>query len=195
MATQVSICNIALGNVGGKSSISALNENSKEALHCNRVYDACLRLVLRAHNWAFAKAYVALNNLGSPPANWAYRYQYPSDCLKARELVRGTTEDTVPFEVAAGDTASSRVLLTDRESAVLVYTRYMNDPTYYPPDFVMAFAWLISGHIAVPVSGDIKLRNDAFKMYASALDHAGANSANEGTSTRKRTPGWMSARA
>lgn len=193
--TSVSICNLALANIGSAASIASLTENSKEALHCNRAYDHCLRLVLRAHDWHFATGYYTLNNLGSPPADWSYRYGYPTDCERARELQKDApTDDPIPFEVAAGATTSTRVILTDRASAVLIYTRYMDDPVAYPADFVIMLSWAISMHVAMPLTLDASVQQAAMQTYGVFSAHATANDANDGYTRLRRTPDWIANR-
>ena len=196
MASQVQICNIALGNIGGKASISSITENSKEAIACNRVYDTVLRAVLRAHNWSFAKAYFTLNDLGDPPTHWSYRYSWPADCLKVREIVpAATTDDPVLFEVGAGATASTKVILTDKAEAEMVYTKLMDDPVAYPDDFTMTLAWHIAAAIALPLSADLQLQQSAFQTYLAYLGTSAASDSGEFHNQQRRTPEWMSGRA
>lgn len=196
MATQVEICNLALGNVGVAKSISALTESTKEAFQCKRVYDVSLRAVLRAQWWRFATGYYTLNNLGDPPSGWDYRYAYPTDCIVARYIVKDSeASDAIPFDIAAGDSTSTRVVLTDRESAVLCYTRYMDDPVTYPADFVLALSWHIATHIAMPMTGDVDMQKSALSTYTAMLSTAAAKDANEGYKRYRRTPGWIAARA
>ena len=93
MSSVVEICNFALGLTGSRAVIAAIDENSKEAYHCNLHYESARDAALRARPWRFAKKYQVLADVGSPPSPWLYRYRYPADCLKARHIQKATTED------------------------------------------------------------------------------------------------------
>lgn len=196
MASQVQICNIALGNIGGKASISSITENSREAIACNRVYVVCARALLRSHEWSFSKAYYTLNDLGSPPTFWDYRYSYPAECLKVRKILPAVeTDDPVHFEVAAGDTSSTRVILTDQEDAEMCFTKDMDDPVQYPDDFILTLAWSIAASISLPLSGDRHLQTQAYQAYLAHLSSSTASDGGEATWQQRGAPDWISGRA
>ena len=84
MASEIEICNLALGNIRA-GSINSFTEGSIQAQQCNLKYsiirDRCLREIV----WSFNRKIEALATLSSVTIfNWAYAYQYPSDCLKIR---------------------------------------------------------------------------------------------------------------
>lgn len=54
MATQVNICNLALRRLGAKE-ITAIDEGTKMADHCNEFWDYILYEVLEDYPWNFAK--------------------------------------------------------------------------------------------------------------------------------------------
>ncbi len=114
MPTQIDICNAALGCVGTRSTIAAMNEPSVEAVNCSTYYDFARRGVLRSYAWSFARKQVSaallaaaqgtpenpngtvpiplvpvslVNPAGSTPTpitTWQYEYAYPQDCLRMR---------------------------------------------------------------------------------------------------------------
>lgn len=199
MFTQVSICNMALGNIGAKATIAALTENSKEAFQCARVYDDSLDTLLRAHHWQFAKRVAQLNNLGTTPVGWDYLYAYPTDCVRVRRVTDGTRDlddrdAGVEFEVTSGATTSTRAIAADLNPAYVEYTRRMDDAVAYPSDFAMALAWLIGANVAWPLSGDAKVQLSAMNSYIVFLNQAAANDSNEAQGRRRRTPDWIKAR-
>lgn len=59
--TAVELANLALVKLGVTQTIAAMNENSREALTANIVYDTTLRRCLRRHPWSFATKYLALS--------------------------------------------------------------------------------------------------------------------------------------
>ena len=87
MPSDVEICNIALSRVAHSQPIASLTEKSKAAELCRMFYGPMRELVLRAFPWPFAESLVALADIGTPAPGWAYRYRYPSECLKVRNIV------------------------------------------------------------------------------------------------------------
>lgn len=87
MTSQVEICNIALSNIRA-GSINSLNEASLEAQQCRLKYDILLRQILRDAPWQFARRVRSLALLDNVEVfNYAYAYQYPTDCLKINRLI------------------------------------------------------------------------------------------------------------
>lgn len=170
MATDVSICNMALARIGVSTFISNLNEASNEARVCALFYTDVRDRVLRDFPWNFAKKRVTLADAGTPPAEWAFKYGYPSDCLKARYIatpgLRNPRNDQrVPFEVA--NEGGQRVIYTNQDAAELVYTYRVSDPTLFDAMFSSAVAYLLGSEIAMPLSvkSDVaKAARDAYRL-------------------------------
>lgn len=75
--------------------IGDLQEGSREAQIILRWYGQCMRQMLRAANWDWARVQVDLQLLADASGNtpnvgtivpqpWTYSYAYPSDCMKVR---------------------------------------------------------------------------------------------------------------
>jgi hypothetical protein len=182
-ASEVQICNMALGRIGISIFIDSLTEASQEATVCNVFYGQSRDRALAEGQFNFTTARVALADLGKPPTNWLYRYAMPSDCLAARYLViagsrNPLSKQRIPFEVAQeGDV---KVLYTDQPEAELVYTRRITNPNLFSPQCVSAIAWLLGSEIGMPLSAAPNLVQKAAQMYAVAISQAQAISANEG---------------
>lgn len=199
MASIISICNEALSHVGAKSSISALDERSKEARLCNQHYDACRLEVLEAYEagWNFARSRFTLAVHGEdPPDQWAYRYQYPSGCLKALLIYNpvGSDEPKVPFEIEqAAD--GSKCILTDMEDAVLIYVKETTDPNLFSRLFCTALSYLLATKICLPLTGDLKILNTVVSAYGGTLEKSEASNANETAKREEPDASWIRARA
>lgn len=105
MVSQVSICNRALSQVGTRSNISAMNENSNEAQQCSLLYQPTVEELLQMAHWNFARKTETLSLLKSAPGTptnptpaqvwtsaypsppWLYEYAVPSDCLQMQMIV------------------------------------------------------------------------------------------------------------
>jgi len=157
--SSVQIANFALSKVGTDSTIESLTETSSEAKEANLWFSFVREEVLAAFNWQFARKRILLAaHTEDPPDEWAYRYIYPSESLKARFIENpvGLEADPVPFivELAADDTKS---LLTNQGTATLIYTSSITDTTLYTPWFIESFATMLAAKICFPITGKLNL--------------------------------------
>lgn len=196
MASEVDICNLALSHVGANSTISSLSEQSEEAFHCNLLYTDLRDSTLRAHNWGFATKYLALSDLGSPPGNWAYRYSYPNDCIRARQILQTNSAlGPIPFEVGIATAGNAPVILTDQETATLVYTVQVTDTLAFDVMFVQALAWRLAAELTMPLTRDFEKMQAALQMFQMVIGEARTVDSNEAHEPRSITPDWISGRA
>lgn len=182
MATDVSICNMALARIGISSFISSLNEANNEARVCALFFEEVRDRVLRDYPWNFAKKRVTLADAGTPPSEWAFKYSYPSDCIKARYIVpvglrNPRNDQRIQFEV--GNEGGQKVIYTNQETAELVYTYRVTDPTLFDAMFSSAFAYLLGGEIAMPLSVKYELAKAARDAYRLEVQSAAAHSLDE----------------
>ena len=95
MNLPADVANQALDAAGLDFTIGDLQEGTKPAQVLLRAYSQCLRQLLRAVHWNFARKQVPMLLLadatGQTPnvgtnviAPWVYEYAYPNDCMKAR---------------------------------------------------------------------------------------------------------------
>ncbi|MDW9880486.1 hypothetical protein GOA90_25195 [Sinorhizobium meliloti] len=203
MTSVVSICNLALSNIGG-ANISALTEASTEAKACNQFYEHVRDTLLQAYPWRFAGKTQALAQLTNDKAgSWAYAYSRPNDCLKIIDLqsaveVTGNTVgvDLVaptafgyPYEVENGK------IYCDLSPAYLRFTVRLTDPTKFPPLFVEALSWSLSARLAMPVTRDIAKRNDALQVANMSIGQAQMADANEVRETSDHDSEFQTGRA
>lgn len=177
MASVVQICNIALSRIGQNDPILSLTEQSKAAELCSLHYDACRDEVLRDFDWPFAEARVYLADIGTPPMNWAYRYRYPNDCLKARRITVPGTENPVadlriPFQVMHA--TGGKAIVTNQAQAELVYTVKVEDTTYFDPLFVSALGWRLASELAIGLQVRPENFRAADQQYQYAISKAHA---------------------
>ena len=89
------IANQALDAIGSDVVIGDLEEGTREAQVLLRAYGQCLRQLLRAAHWDFARKQAPLTLLADASGQtpevgnaviypWLYEYAYPIDCMKAR---------------------------------------------------------------------------------------------------------------
>lgn len=185
MTSIVSICNLALSNIG-KDNISALNEATPEARACNQFYDHVRDMLLQAYPWRWAGRTVSLAEIeNDKPGAWAYAYQRPTDCLKI-SYVRPQYSDTPlalddPKLDAFGvmHEVEGQAIYTDISPALLRYTARVADPTKFPPLFVEAMGWHLSVRLAMPLTRDPAIRREAFQIANGMQATAQMQDANE----------------
>lgn len=198
MASVISICNLALSNIG-KDNISSLTEASAEARACNQFYEHTRDLLLQAYPWRWAEAAVSLAEItNTKPGDWAYAYQRPSDCLKIRWLRPEYSEDTtamteqdelsVPYEV------EGQTVFCDLSPAVMRYTSRATDPTKFSPLFVDALSWHLAVRLSMPLTRDPKVRADCWQVAQQMTGQAQMMDANEQRETADHATEFVTGR-
>ena len=157
MPAETDICNLALDRLG-QQPISGMAQTTGNGPLVARNYAHERDCLLRETHWTFARSETALalleNNIW---ANWAYAYAYPNDCLKIQYLCnpnlvadmigypffpadRDWASRNCPHEVTQaldgnGNPTGQKVILTNMEDAVLVYTKAVTDTALFPETF------------------------------------------------------------
>jgi hypothetical protein len=184
MTSVVSICNLALTNLG-KQNIQALTDAGAEAAACNQFYEHVRDLLLQSYPWHFAGKTASLAELtNDKPGAWSYAYRRPTDCLKVRWIRREySADDTCPQtlqqEIANPYEIEGQTVYCNLSPAFLRYTYRVTDPAKFPPMFVEALAWHLSVRLAMPLTRDPKVRADAYQLAVQAAGTAAAHDANE----------------
>jgi hypothetical protein len=109
MTTTLDIANRALQFFGSRTNMSSTefaNQSSNEAIQTQLIMFKLRDELIRMAPWDFATAYASLTYISSVPTSpentasgpplwapglpappWAYEYQYPVDCLRARSII------------------------------------------------------------------------------------------------------------
>ena len=206
--SKTNICNLALGHLGVSNEIANLEtERSKEAQACRRFFDIVRDLILRDFNWPFARKVVKLSLIKeNPSSKWCFSYRYPSDAIRLIKLYpaneTGASFETynayegmkIPYEVARDDKA--RAIWTNLEIPELEYISDVDDVTDYPPDFQLAFSYLLAGHIAPRITGGdpFSTGSKSYQLYAQIIERAKSNASNEVEQGRERESEFITER-
>lgn len=198
-ASETSICNMALAHLAGTALITALGDGSREGALCEVFYANSRDEVLARFDWAFASHYQGLADIGGPPANWTYRYAYPSNCVAARQVIKDVDKvATYPFRVTSRYDATTgafigRALLTDVSPATLRYTARVINPEVFTAGFINALSYRLAYDISEAVTG--RTREPLLQKYMDAVSRAMATDANEAADQFDATASWITARA
>jgi hypothetical protein len=223
-SSAVEICNLALSQAGAGGPIASLTEASNEAIECNLHYETCRDTVLRLHPWGWAQRRQALADLGTPPSGWAYRYQYPSDCLTLHAVRAGSYTATPdswpagwplydgwplvgwpvlnstviyppqPYEVGGDETGTARVILTNAPEATATFTAKITLPALFDPLFTDALVMLLASRITPRLTAKYDVQKMLYQLYLATVRGAAARDANEAQSVPTPDPDWMRAR-
>lgn len=185
MASQVGICNTALGRIGARQRIGALTEQSEEARILRLVYDQVLELTLEQVNWGFARRRATLALVETDPnEEWKYRYALPSDCACPRNIQGYTRnpsiETLIRWQVEGADDPALKTIVTDQPDAILIYTRNDVPPGAYPQHFTHLLEWSLAAEIAMPLTAKAEVAQLAVSASNAARMMCGAMSANRG---------------
>lgn len=199
MSTSVvEICNMALSNIGSRSSIESLDEASAEGIQCKLWYNKARKQVLAALDWSFARKRLtlALHSEAADLIDWTFRYQFPSDCLQFRKLTNpdGRSADAVPFIIEMNSTGKEKTILTNLDTAQGVYTWDQQDVTVFDPMFEQALAFLIAHYICYTLVGSLPLKKEMLMNYGAMLRYAEATDANQHMDPPPREAEWVRGR-
>jgi hypothetical protein len=198
--SEAQICNLALSYIKQtKTTIANLDtDTGNTAVQCRIQYDTCRQFVLTDHDWNFAARRVTLADISSDPMSpvtWNFRYDYPSDCLKVRNIEPLLkTNDPVPFVIEQEDDGSGLSILTDLEDARLIYTTDVTNVTFFSPGFVKSLGWYLASEIAPALSGSEKIQEAAVTIYRNTIAAAQAVDSGEGQADPELDSPWERAR-
>ena len=183
MATStISICNMALGWLGG-NLITSLDDESNEAALCKANYEPCRDAVLEDRDWTFATSRQILSPLTASPAfGYAYKYQVPSDLIRILKV-----SDEPAFVHDFEWERQEDVMLTDAAILYLKYIKRITDPTKFSAGFVHALAARIAMEIALPLTNSPEMHQSMVAMYGTKLERAGAMDGTQGKNEVFRT--------
>lgn len=200
MASQIEIINIALGKLGQSNKIPDLNDRSKARDVFAPLWTPTCDLVLAERAWPWATRALAL----SMPAEaaqpgWAYRYNYPQDCITALAVTDAAGlraarhagglhcfasaefraahwgAGAYDWETSAGEQGTT--INTDVREAFLVYVQRIEDTERFPPHFVNALAARLAAEGAPAMIGEVGFnsKDRLMQEYEVALTKAGAH--------------------
>ena len=223
MASDVDICNAALGELGDTATVVSINppSGSIQAALCARFYPIARDALLEMHTWGFATRRVQPALLAeTPPTPWAYAYQAPSDVLNFLSITDPNATDdysaglqqygsvtgasqfniglytTQPFAVEM-DQSGNQIILTNQQNAMLRYSGRVTDTTTFGPLFTEALTKLLKSKLAGPVikgsEGRAEMKS-ALEEFKLALGAAMASDANQHLKKPAPSVSWIANR-
>lgn len=202
MASEVDICNLALGHLGDNATVASLDppEGSAQAEHCARFYPIARDALLQSHGWNFSTRRIQLAQLGAAPTGWSYSYARPNDALDVFDIQAPNTQDYATRTNAylcETDAEGNEVIYTNVENAICRYTARIQDPTKFSPLFVTALSWHLASMLAGPVikgdagAAESKRCAQMMQFYLAQAQHSDAQQRHV---DMVHTPDWVAAR-
>jgi hypothetical protein len=198
VASSIDICNLALAHIGDEATVSAISppDGSVQAMHCQRFYPIARDALLEMHDWNFARRHVALQETeNTANERWAYQYAYPNNCARLLSVLPEDGDESKPRPYMQGsDSDGNKVIWTDEENAVALYTHAITDTTKFPGLFVNALSYLLASYLAGPITKSTSLKEGMLKMFKLELGSAGMANANANANKPVHTPDFMAVR-
>lgn len=155
MASEVTICNLALAHLGDSATVSSLYppEGSAQAEHCSRFYPVARDTLLEMAAWNFATRRGTLAQVDNPTTTWLYAYAMPAGVVKALAVLpEGASDDADSVSyVIETDSGGNKIVLTNEPNAVLRYVALVTDTTRFSSLFTTALTWLLASMLAGPI--------------------------------------------
>jgi hypothetical protein len=198
---QLTLFQMALSAIGHTRLPSDPDENSPGAIACRLWYEPVRNYVLRSAFWPSAKKAMRLElnatrDLGAdwadtdPLPGWLYMYDAPEDLCAPRYL--STYER---FETGnTSDDAAAKVILTDMEDAILIYTNVQDDISLYDAGLYFAMAHALAAYICQGLTGKNQKAVQQMQIANGIILQARADAANEAWSLQDSVPDWIAAR-
>ena len=174
--------NEALGQLGKDPIVDIEDTVDPVAVLCKRYFVSILRTMLRNHDWNFARARVELAlNAEAPLFGFGYAFTLPADCFFVRRL--NNIDDP-------GNTwrIEARNLLTHMDTAVVEYTRWIDDPNVWDSSFYQAFVTFLAVRLAPAFNVDVAKASDLYKVYQAQEMDAKSVDGTEGSQDQMSAP-------
>ncbi len=177
MASETDCLNDALSQIGA-AAISAIDDGSINARHCERMYPALRDSILRMHHWNFAVKRVELAlDVTAPVTGFAYAYTLPSDNLKVIEYAGANpTVSGEPYGLITDQyrtipyykIESGKLLSNDGQAWIVYLRRVTNLDEWDALAYQVLCAWLAS-KLALAIPKDAKKSGELLNMAVNVL--------------------------
>lgn len=198
ISDEVSIFNLALNAIGGRSNLSSTTERAREAEVCRLWYPVVRDQILAAAPWPSCKDFKRLSVLkvrtdkpwvtGDPEPGYNMVYSAPVDMLHPRFLT-----DFAKFTVTSYS-GNIKAINTNEVDAIMCYTRRNYVVGSWESELQMAIAYGLAANIAMPITGKPQRAQLLIQQANDLVMTARQAAANEGDESFETVPDWISAR-
>lgn len=179
--SDAKICNMALGKLGERKTISTLTDKDSEtARTCNLHYEHIRDTLLEAHPWNFAASRATLSqNATDPLFEFDSSFQLPADCLRVLSVYNNSSD----YEIEGKD------LLISSDSVSIKYISKLTNPVKFSSLFVEAFATRLAAEMADQLTNSKARRLSLLKEFEIKFTEAKRRDSQEGQRGRTTSRG------
>lgn len=182
MASEVSICNNALVQLGAEDLLISLEDNTKAGRLCNAMYEMVRDEVLTSFVWNSALKQAQLAALVETPTyEYSYAFQLPVDCLRVikigiPETAANAYLDTDPFGYHHWQPVKwrrfGRKVYSNVSPLHITYVYKVTDPEEMDPMLRDAISARLAWKIAYDLTGSRGKEQDMKQNFAFILEEA-----------------------
>ena len=179
--SKAQIFNITLNILGVSMPLENANSNDNRAILLNNYYFLARDYVLKDFDWNFASTFKELSLVQNFDLIFGYKYcyDYPNDCICARDVFEKGDYRIQKYTVASLENGD-RAIFTNVEHAVLRYTRRIDKEVYFGCEFSMALAHYLAALTSNVLTGSTQKGEAAYQKYRAILKRAKVLNAEEG---------------
>ena len=180
-SSKTQIYNITLNILGVSTPLENSDFDDNRAILLNNYYELARDYVLKDFDWNFASCFKKLSLCGEgiEESCYKYCYDYPNDCICARDVFSKDDFVLKKFSINALKDGS-KAILTDAEDAVLRYTKRIDKEVFYSAEYTMALSYYLASLTSNVISGSLQKGELAYEKYKQILKHAKLINASEG---------------
>lgn len=181
--SKTRIFNMAINELGISAPISNADaQDDTRAIILRNYYETARNEVLKSFDWNFAETYRILTPNGeeSLDPRFQYVYDYPNDCLNARELLQQNGDNKKKKFKPSSNLKGQKVLLANVSPAILRYTRRVEQEAFFDDEFALALALYLAGLTGKTITGSQQKADSAMKRYWDKVRLGEISNASEG---------------
>ncbi len=161
--SETSICNQALGRIGGLQIKNVETDTSPQAIQCRLHYEQTRDSLIRSYSWRFASERATLSAGDTPDFEWDNAFTLPTDFMALKSIYEGRFSSSNFRNYAI----EQDEILTNEDEMEIRYTKKVTDVSEFDPLFVKVFILLLADVLIGPLAGgDARIQ----KKISDALD-------------------------
>lgn len=199
LQSKVDICNIALNDLGIRTSIEDIDIPKKDnEIICARYYDVTRQYVLKRDMPNFALTRLVVSQKTLPPAYinaYGYAFEYPVRCLKLLGVGNIDLTDNTDADLP---TVESGLILTNTaypDGMPIRIVDDIEDVTMMTADFIFTLAKEIAKRISLPTTQDLGKKKVVTQEAATEQLNAAALNAQENKPIRRSVSRFRQSRS
>lgn len=179
--TPTDICNQALALINA-GLLYSLEEETEQGRQCRMQYDPTRQLVLRQFEWNFARKNERLVLSAHKINGWNYVYTYPEKCIRILGVIpqgnRFHAESQPEYNIFnIGN--NKKCIVSDVPLAFIDYIYDVTDLDVWDSISLYMLQCKLASALAMPLTGDRGLFDQAYKLYQAAVQEAKGMNAKE----------------